>query len=275
MGLHRKSDGMGDLQCPSMDPFTLLGVGFEAATLTLKAVQVLQKSKSKSGRQQVAEVAQAVRNPACLLAAVRRGDAELVEMLLEMGADRNIDAGHKLRFRNEDVVGVTPLMVAAGMDNVSMVHVLLHHGADIDAAARKRSGTRCTALVFAAICGKYRAARLLLQEGDTAGGGLDDLGVTLLMAVVGNGDEQMAELLAEYGADVDEEGTYGWTALHYAAFEGRGAIAVKLLRVGADAGVETSRRRNRRGTVVWPGRTAFDVAWGRGNTRLAAMIRSC
>lgn len=60
----------------------------------------------------------------------------------------------------------------------------------------------------------------------------------LLHLAANHGDYRDVELLLEHGANVNEQGDIGLTALHYAASKNRLDIVKLLMRYGADESIE-------------------------------------
>lgn len=116
-------------------------------------------------------------------------------------------------------------------------------------------------------------------------------GDSALMLAVLRGHERAAEVLIEGGAAVNHE---DWTALHYAAFEGRLALLERLIAAGADLGalapnksdalmlaarnghIDVVRRLLKAGVALDrtndAGFTAESWALANGNTDIAGLI---
>src|SRR5258708_22890506 len=86
--------------------------------------------------------------------ASNQGDVELVQVLLEHGAD--IEA--------QDDYGSTPIHLASFFGEVELVQVLLEHGAEIEA----RDNRRCTPIHLASDCGDVELVQLFLKQGADA-----------------------------------------------------------------------------------------------------------
>ncbi|KAH8691253.1 ankyrin repeat-containing domain protein [Talaromyces proteolyticus] len=213
-----------------------------------------------------------------LLYAARSGHEEVVQLLLNGGADINAkgqgpgrDGGnHYYSYYDQ-----TALMYAARNGHTVVVRLLLEKGADINA---KGSGDRNgdddhygqTALIYAISNGHEAVVQLLLSRGANVNAeeGCHDgdsvyfteyEGRTALMCAVRNGNEAMVRLLLEYGARVNtgEHGGsngygcydnehptyYNRTALMYAARNGHEAIVRLLLEAGADVNAEEDGSR--------------------------------
>ncbi|GAW17971.1 hypothetical protein ANO14919_074400 [Xylariales sp. No.14919] len=90
-----------------------------------------------------------------LLLSILEGEADIVRLLIERGADVNKAA----RFG----ISRTPLQQAAELNNLEIVSLLLKNGADVNASTAIFTGA--TALQFAAIHGNCEMASLLLDHG--------------------------------------------------------------------------------------------------------------
>ncbi|KAH8158859.1 hypothetical protein CIB48_g9390 [Xylaria polymorpha] len=94
-------------------------------------------------------------NRTALLEAIEVGNEGLVKLLIEYGANVNLEPRHLVRR--------TPLQKAAEQGDLEMVRLLLHHGADVNAKPAIAMGG--TALQFAAISGNCVVACELLSQG--------------------------------------------------------------------------------------------------------------
>jgi hypothetical protein len=88
-----------------------------------------------------------------LISAARRGHVQVVEVLLEHGANPNVS--------ESDNMAMTPLTWAVSDDDPRMVQALLAHGADVNVA----NGAGYTPLMHAAITGDSEIASALLDKG--------------------------------------------------------------------------------------------------------------
>jgi ankyrin repeat protein len=86
------------------------------------------------------------------------GDVELVEMLIENGAD--VD--------DRDVHGYTPLLLAIQAGHTDIAKVLIAGGADVNARAVSDGGEDVTPLYLSIILGRRFTETLLLENGATA-----------------------------------------------------------------------------------------------------------
>jgi ankyrin repeat protein/predicted Ser/Thr protein kinase len=207
-----------------------------------------------------------------LVIAAARGNLQMVEMLLNSGAEVNaqdrsgttalsaaVDGGHdevvpQLLAQGADVnrartTGVTPLMIAAARGKQELVELLLNSGANTDATDRNG----WTALASAVDNRHDGITRLLLNRGADVDGVLET-GVSPLMIAASRGDEAVVRLLLDKGANTDSADRNGWTALHSAVDNGDAELVRLLLEHGADV---NATRVN--------GVTALMVAASRGN----------
>ena len=167
-----------------------------------------------------------------LMTAARRGRADVVKALIEAGADVNA---------REATRGQTALMWAAGEGHADVIRALLAHGADIKATSHAPSSPKnitdgdsaylrvaprvdvCTPLQFAVHAGQREAAKVLLD----AGADINDEtphGMGLLTLAIANAHFDVAALLIETGADVNQRNV-GWTPLHQ-------VVRVRTLNIG-------------------------------------------
>ncbi len=138
-----------------------------------------------------------------LTSAAKRGDVEMVEILIKAGAD--VNAG-----------GRPPLVWAAEEGNAETIAALLAHGAG------EQAGIVNAALFSAAVRGPAEAVRLLLDKGGDPNAPAGFAGYTPLMGAAYS-DLQSAEIvnmLLEQGGDVTAKGANGETVLTLARKHG-------------------------------------------------------
>jgi ankyrin repeat protein len=185
-----------------------------------------------------------------LLVASAMGRPKVAALLLDKGADPDAASGD----------GFTSLHYAAhrrGQAAVSIVTALIAHGAKLNVRLNqpKRTAISPNGLIFqgstpialAAEVNNLDAVKALLAAG------ADpfiptELGTTPLMMAAGaatdtsrpRGPQERAaavetvKFLVEHGADVNEAGQFGWTALHSAAYQGLDDVVAYLASQGAD-----------------------------------------
>ena len=193
-----------------------------------------------------------------LMLAAENGGAPMVERLLQAGADPNLARP----------AGGTALMMAARSGSAAVVRRLIAAGADVDAAA---AGGQ-TALMWAAAEGHPRVVTVLAEVGAGVGARTAVLtrqgrpivrearvlsrfeavnpaslprdgdrdpprpegGFTPLLYAILAGDAESVGILLAAGADADDAGPDGVTALMLALTKRHPAIALRLLQAGAD-----------------------------------------
>lgn len=130
-------------------------------------------------------------NPnSALECASRKGDREIVEILLKAGGDANMN-----------IHGLTPLLGAVCYCNLEVVELLLDHGADINA---KLSGSaHGNALSAAMDPERIDMAKLLLKRGADVNAEGTCYGSVLQTAIYRNNIEMVKILLSDKGVDVN------------------------------------------------------------------------
>jgi ankyrin repeat protein/predicted DsbA family dithiol-disulfide isomerase len=153
-------------------------------------------------------------------AAIRAGDAELLQSALKDGAELN----------RPDSWGRTPLIVALQQSNAPLVEMLINHGASVTAT----DAWGRTPLLVAAQLKNTAAIRLLLEkQSDVNAANKND--ITPLIAAAQTGNPEALTLLLAAGAAPDRADNLGWTALMWAAYRNDRAIVKMLVDKGADA----------------------------------------
>lgn len=154
--------------------------------------------------------------------ATRARSERCVELLLEYGAD--IDAKGKN--------GTSALQMAARDGDEGLVRLLLDSGADIHMADH----FGCQALQYAVENAQTDIVYLLLVKDADINGGFsaENRGDTPLYKAVHFGHHDLVETLIAEGADIAIRNSLGRTALHEAAATGQDAIARLLVEYGAN-----------------------------------------
>ncbi|KAA6414215.1 MAG: hypothetical protein FRX48_02578 [Lasallia pustulata] len=125
--------------------------------------------------------------------AARHGHEDILNLLIKKNA--NADA------KCTTSIGDTPLFWAALYGHETVVDILLKHGADANHVSETYEGTAMGAAI-----GRDHIAvvRLLLNVGVKADDDLHGLGTSsALIAAASSGNEDITELLIEYGADIN------------------------------------------------------------------------
>ncbi len=151
--------------------------------------------------------------------AAYRGHAEIVEKLLDTGADPDIGDNENSR----------PIHNAAVGGNNGVIEVLLKHGLEI--AVMDNNGM--TALMFAISYSHFETANYLLDKGaDTKLA--NNNGWTALHYAVQQEQAELAKRLIESGTDLNAQTFEGKAPLHFTVMRNQLEIADMLLRSGAD-----------------------------------------
>lgn len=157
-----------------------------------------------------------------LLLAVKNGQGGVAKILLENGANANVQDSRRLR---------SPLLLAVQRNYKEIVILLVDNGADTEILDDERQ----TPLWVAAQLREADMVKLLVTMGadiNTIGG---CEGRTAVQEAVFSNAEFIVKLLIELGADIDATaGSYGRTALQEAVLLAREPMAKLLIELGAD-----------------------------------------
>lgn len=205
-----------------------------------------------------------------LIYAVRRGDAEMVEALLEKGADTEF-IGDGTGFVNQSA-----LMEAAVARDKNMMQILFDHGADVNLQSKggwtalKWMVTECPSekdkKIFKGIpkwlhdSSYLEIAQFLIEHGADVNTG-DSSGNTALILAVAWCTAEMVQFLIDSGAELNRAGSEGMTPLIIATRNGRKRMFDILLQHGADVD-----------TVDGYGGTALIYAAARGDIEMVRAL---
>jgi len=210
--------------------------------------------------------------------AARKGNFELVSMLMQNGADvRHCNAKkqttlhfaaigggvaciklllrHRLNVNAKDVLGRTPLHeVSTREAKTSVLALLIHHGAQVDSKDKRRE----TPLHLAAFFGKSSKMGALLNFGASLTA-VGHRGNVIHLLAKGFGKPQDIVHLVLSGAPVDDQDSSKQTALHCAIRRNRPDLVRQLLHCGAS-------------TKLWDyeGRTPLETACKYRRTKCVA-----
>ena len=162
-----------------------------------------------------------------LHAASAGGHTEIVQILLEKGAEVNVKGGHY----------GTALIAASRQGHIEIVQILLEKGAEINI----KGGHYGTALVAASLEGYTEIVQILLEKGaeiNIKGGHYG----TALVAASLEGYTEIVQILLEKGAEINIKGGYYGTALEAASFKGHTEVVRILLEKGAKVNTQTQSR---------------------------------
>ncbi|XP_034722215.1 ankyrin repeat and SOCS box protein 2-like, partial [Etheostoma cragini] len=182
-----------------------------------------------------------------LLVAVSNKQLQCVQVLLESGADVNIQNYDK----------ETPLFRACEVSSSVIVGTLLNHGALVNLSCTRQ---RCTALHEAACRDNVDICVLLLASGADLEF-RDVSGITPLFNAAQSGQLAALHFLLAHGADINSRAADGATSLYEATKNGHGEIVELLLSQNADANV--------------PGKTGLlplHIAAQRGSDTLVSLL---
>lgn len=154
-----------------------------------------------------------------LMTAARSGNARAVAALVARGADVNA---------TDSARGQTALMWAAAHAHPGIVGILLEHGADVHARSRTEQVVVQRGNRYGGVISQQRAVT------DRAVATMPQGGSTPLLFAARSGDLASARLLVAAGADANETAPDGTSALVLASHSGHGPLAAFLLEQGAD-----------------------------------------
>lgn len=160
-------------------------------------------------------------NRYAIIMACVKGNAEILKMLLDSGAD--VDAIDNFG------TGLTALTIAAQQDNFDIVKMLLDRGADVNACGFQRLRTP---LMNASWGSSSRTVSLLLDRGADVNQ-RDKYGYTALMLAASQGRHDIARLLLDNGADPNAACNEGISTLGLAQAMGHQNVVALLVERGA------------------------------------------
>ena len=156
----------------------------------------------------------------------------MVQMLLDRGADANVQTNHLTDEADEQT---TPLFASVTFGHVPVVRLLLQSG---KTSPDERNKFGQTPLHVAAKYGDTDAARTLLQFSADVDAADDVNGATALHRACAYDNVDMARLLLQHGANVEPyTTTTGKVPLHWACEKGNSLIVLLLLEHGANVNV--------------------------------------
>ncbi len=154
-----------------------------------------------------------------LQAASYQGHDNVVQILLDKGADVNARAGH---YGN-------PLQAASYQGHDNVVQILLDKGADVNA----RAGHYGNPLQAASYQGHDNVVQILLDKGADVNAQGGTFG-NALYAASSKGHDHVVTMLLEKGADVNAQNEDRHNALHAASYGGHDHVVQVLLDRGAE-----------------------------------------
>ena len=181
-----------------------------------------------------------------IMFASRKGYQQVVEILLEKGADPN----------NHAFDGLTALIIASINSHLQIVALLLKSCADPNSCSEQG----WTALMFVIFKGNLQLAELLLKERADPNAHSNE-GHTALMFSSENGHLKITELLLKEKADPNAHDNKGQTALMFASNNGHLQLAELLLKEKADSNAHDNK-----------GLTPLMIASQNGHLQLAKLL---
>ena len=167
-------------------------------------------------------------NFTALQVAVKRKHADMVQVLIDAGAD--IDT--------KDDVGCSPLHLASRSGELTTVKMLVKAGADV----RATDDRRYTCLIFAAYLGLTDTVRYLVSLPEVDLNHQQINNHTALNAAVYKKHADVVQVLIDAGADIETKSDQGLSPLHLASRSGELTTVKMLVEAGADV-----RARNTKG----------------------------
>lgn len=173
-------------------------------------------------------------------------------------------ARHGANLDVRDDHGRTPLIIAAHGGHIDAVRRLVAAGADIDAL----DSQRYDALTVAAVRGDGDMVKALLALGADPGQITSPYEGTGLIAAADRGHVEVVNALIKGGAPLDHVNNLGWTALIEAIVLGNGGrdhtrIAAALIEAGADTGLADR-----------DGKTPLALARARGHDTIIKLLEA-
>lgn len=129
---------------------------------------------------------------------------------------------------NSEIVGTTPLIVAAGNSSLEMVDLLVTSGADVN----KPNPKQITPLISACLTGRREVVKYLLEKNAKVNIQTPE-GLSAIQAAVLRNDPEMIALLLSYGVDIEMTSKSGITPFWVAAGLGYRKSMITLLDAGA------------------------------------------
>ncbi len=186
-----------------------------------------------------------------LLLAAQSGSLEVVRLLLDRGAEVNVETG-----AGQGHINWTPLTVAVEANSLELVQLLLSKGADPNLP----DDPTIAPLGHAARKNHRELVRLLLEHKARAGKEY----ALRMMAL--HGDVETVRLLLDLGADVNDRGPAGWTALKEAAWGNDAGKQLRVIQLLLERGADPT-------AIDDEGWTAARWAEHRGKPALAKALR--
>ena len=155
---------------------------------------------------------------------VNRRNKQGQTILMQLAVKGNVEGAQKVinmgaNVKGKDFKGHTALIFAANKGHVDIVKLLVDKGANLDV----KDGSGRTALVHAIEHKHTEVVSELLNKGARPDFRLK--GLTMLMIAAYTGQQEVVQLLLDYGAGVKDKDIKGKTAIEYALVKGHMEIA--------------------------------------------------
>ncbi len=183
-----------------------------------------------------------------LSATLVQGASEVVEYLLELGADVNCSGAN----------GASPTMCAANVGDLDTLKKLVDAGAEFP-------GNQLTySLIYAATCDDVTTAQALLAQGAELDGSVTRFPAAIVSAAI-SGYDNFVKFTIEQGADLESRDLEGLTALAWASKFGTAHLPIiqSLIEAGADVNGKDQE-----------GRTPLDWAVQHRNAKACELLRA-
>ncbi|CAG08390.1 unnamed protein product, partial [Tetraodon nigroviridis] len=166
------------------------------------------------------------------------GHTDIVEFLLDVGAEVNLQDDVSLDQGRIPLRLVTPLHIAASAGREDIVRALISKGAQLNSV--NQNG--CTPLHYAASKDRYEIALMLLENGADPNA-TDRLESTPLHRASAKGNYRLIQLLLRQSASTNIQDSQGNTPLHLACDEERVEAAKLLVEHGASIYIENKEEK--------------------------------
>nr|XP_020645338.1 ankyrin repeat, SAM and basic leucine zipper domain-containing protein 1 isoform X1 [Pogona vitticeps] len=182
--------------------------------------------------------------------ALTAGNLPAIEELLNSGV--NVETNFKF--------GWTPLMYAANVGNVELMHILLDRGANASFDKDQYTVLMAACTACASEEQILKCVELLLSRNANPNATCRKK-MTPLMYAAREGHPQVVALLAAHGSEINVQDETGYTALTWAARHGHKKVIFKLLELGADKSIQTK-----------DGQTSGDIAKKNKHSELFSLL---
>lgn len=164
------------------------------------------------------------------LAARESGNVDIAALLINKGADVNV----------KDAFNEMPLNYAAWKGFNKIIDLLLDNGADYDTTG----GRTIQLLRFAAACGSARLFKIVSAKEKNLFKN-ESLNNGIMRTAISGGSTEIVNILLSKNVPIKHNANiYGWTPLHFAAYNGHSAMIELLVNNGAELSKRTLSGRS-------------------------------